>query len=479
MERSGVPGRRTHMLAENSYFCEPNWPTLSSTVLPGGYEVSEIVEAQAQRARFRVRVLGDWSANAFADAFCTSASQVQEQVALWMAAKELQHPNLISPFAAGELDHEGAALIYVVVPGADENLAGVLRDRALTGEEAREILVSLRRALEYLHAHGWVHGHLSPEQVLAVGDSIRISSEYAGKINAARPLDLATAKYVAPEAISGNITPPADIWCLGATIFETLTQKVFSADRLSEVSGLPQPFDKVVERCLDPNPQSRCTLMELSDLLANRRITPPIQAPIPPVASLRQEAAPLVARVARPRQPVERTPKLWIYAAALGVFVVLLLLWAARPKHQYLPATTQVVATKKIITSDAVARAPKNNMWETKTFTPDRNAPRRNNLSAPSRAEKTGQQDPPAVNGSVWRVVVFTYAHQPDAANKAHLVNQRHPNLDATVFSPPGHGSLYLVTVGGKLTREEAARLRQYVIGLGLPRDSYIQNYRQ
>ncbi len=76
-------------------------------------------------------------------------------------------------------------------------------------------------------------------------------------------------------------------------------------------------------------------------------------------------------------------------------------------------------------------------------------------------------------------MIVFTFAHEADAENKAKFINQKHPNLDAKVFSPDGHGSPYLVTVGGNLTREEAARLRQRAVGVGLPRDSYIQNYKQ
>ena len=74
---------------------------------------------------------------------------------------------------------------------------------------------------------------------------------------------------------------------------------------------------------------------------------------------------------------------------------------------------------------------------------------------------------------------MFTYMREADAERKAQSLNERHPNLDAKVFSPNGQGSPYLVTVGGQMTREEAAHLRQRVIGLGLPHDSYIQNYKQ
>ena len=198
------------MSSAQAAFGEPSWQALSGTVLPGGYELAEILEADAQKARFRIRVLGDWSANAYLDAFSASGPKAQEQVILWLAAKELCHINLNSPLAAGQLEEQQAELIYVVATRPDDTLAGLLRDRAATVEEAREILTSLQSALAHLHGHGWVHGHLSPEQVLAVGDSIQISSEYAGQINARRPMDLMPAKYVAPEAADGNISPAAE-----------------------------------------------------------------------------------------------------------------------------------------------------------------------------------------------------------------------------------------------------------------------------
>jgi hypothetical protein len=82
------------------------------------------------------------------------------------------------------------------------------------------------------------------------------------------------------------------------------------------------------------------------------------------------------------------------------------------------------------------------------------------------------------VNGAVWRVVLYTYARSADADTKAHSVNQKYPGLNAEAFSPGGKG-LYLVVAGGRMTREDAERLRERVRAMGLPRDSYIQNFKQ
>lgn len=464
-------------LTENSSSCEANWPTLSGTVVPGGYEVGDILEAEAKRARFRLRVLGDWSANAFLDVFLAAdQAAAEEQVALWSAAKELKHLNLSSPLSAGQLEHEGAHLVYLVARSADENLAGVLRERALTVEEVRDILTSLRRSLEHLHGRGWIHGHLAPEHIFAVGDAIEISTEYAGRTNTARPMHLADPKYTAPEAAGENTTNAADIWCLGATLFEALTQKVFSVERQAELANLPPPFNRVAERCLDPNPQTRCALRELGDLIAGRR-TPLAAETAPPAALPKRESVPVLTRV-RPEEEHPRSSKLWIYAVAAVLFV-LLMLWAARPRHQYQAVTAPVTPphTNTAATKRPPAPSPSR---EVRPLTRAPQLPQVSPTPSGAVAEtRPTPPGPPTINGPVWHVIVFTYAREADAENKAHSINNRHPNLDAKVFSPSGQGSPYLVTVGGKMTKEEAARLRQRAVGLGLPHDSYIQNYKQ
>ncbi len=459
-------------------FPDPEWAALSGTLLPGGYEIGEIIEADIHRARFHVRVLGDWSAKAIIDAFNASGPRAEEQIAVWMAAKELRDGPVSSPLSAGQFEHANTALIYAVFPAADETLAGVLRERALAVDEAREALSSLLRALEYLHARGWVHGHLSPEQVLAFGDSIRISTEYACPIDTLRPVELIPVRYVAPEAAESNTTAAADVWCLGATLFEALTQKEYLVNNHSEVLELPQPFNVIVDRCLDTNPQSRCTLAEIGQMTVSRPLAfaaaaaegaPPITAPAvaaPPVMPFRQEPTPVLTRVARRHEEDTHGPsRLWIYIAVAGA-IVLVLLFAALPRHRNPPAPVTAAIPANAVPAPQPA-------WATKTLLPEKSRPK---AVSP---RKTPAEESPTVNGPVWRVVVFTFAHEPDAQKKAHLVNEQHPDLAAKVFTPHGHAGVYLVTVGGKMTREEAARLRRRIIGLGLPRDSYIQNYKQ
>jgi hypothetical protein len=83
----------------------------------------------------------------------------------------------------------------------------------------------------------------------------------------------------------------------------------------------------------------------------------------------------------------------------------------------------------------------------------------------------------PAAGKEMWRVIAFTYRSSDAAAKKAQQLNQHHPGLNATVFSPKDKRGYYLVSLGGRMTHEEAIRLQRSARGKGLPRDLYVQNY--
>jgi hypothetical protein len=75
-----------------------------------------------------------------------------------------------------------------------------------------------------------------------------------------------------------------------------------------------------------------------------------------------------------------------------------------------------------------------------------------------------------------WRVVAFTYNRQDQAQKKASSLQQKYPNLSPAVFSPTGRAP-WLVTVGGAMERDAAFALARKAPSLGLPRDTYAQNY--
>jgi eukaryotic-like serine/threonine-protein kinase len=489
------------MMSTETITTDPNWGSLQGTMLEGGYELTEMLGADPAAATFKLRVLGDYSRKALAKLFKVQGEAANEQLSLWEAAKSLAHPNLSSPQAIGRSRIDGSELIYVVLARPDENLAGVLRERALTNDEAAEVMLSLTRALEHLHARGFVHGCLSPEQVLAIGDSILLSTECLRRINTPPAVEIVKPKYLAPEQAGENVTPAADVWCLGATIFQALTQKECGADCAQRAEKLSGAFARVLPRCLDADPQTRCKLEEVTNLYksapapireakprpvavsASTATRPSPNGRTAPTANTPPTARPkpiIVPPRPLPRDAEERKPRAWIYIA-VAALAVLLFIWLARPRRR------TVVEPAPPAPQTATRKA-----WPTQTLSPEgTNAAPKNTPAAPITRPQP-QRTPPqpaaraannassgGVNGSVWRVVLYTYNHEADAQKMAQSINQKHAGLGAEVFAPKENVGPYLVVIGGKMNREEAVKLRRKAVGQGLPHDSYIQNFKK
>jgi hypothetical protein len=75
-----------------------------------------------------------------------------------------------------------------------------------------------------------------------------------------------------------------------------------------------------------------------------------------------------------------------------------------------------------------------------------------------------------------WRVISFTYNRRTDADKKVSSIAASNPELQPAVFTPSGHAP-YLVSVGGVMDREAAYAMARRSGSLGLPRDTYAQNY--
>ena len=169
---------------------------------------------------------------------------------------KLQHANIVQVYEIGE--HEGRpyfALEYVDGGSLSQRLAGV----PLPVRDAAQIAEQLARAVEYAHEHGVIHRDLKPANVLlAVGrafqpdtdrgshskssqrSGVRLESlTYVPKITdfgLAKQIAtdtgqtqsgaiMGTPSYMAPEQAAGmskDIGPAADIYSLGAILYEML-----------------------------------------------------------------------------------------------------------------------------------------------------------------------------------------------------------------------------------------------------------------
>jgi TonB family protein len=196
----------------------------------------------------------------------------------WQLAAALNHPHLLRVFECGRAQVDGSGTIYIVTEMPEEALGQILPDRPLTATEAREMLPPVLDALAYLHGERLVHGGLEPANILVVADQLKLSPyaiQPAGPSIAAEP---GPGLYDAPETELGPLTPAADIWSLGITIVEALTQHRPSWVRDSGrdplvPAALPQPFGQIARRCLQLDPAQRCTLAEIRALLSGAAAT--------------------------------------------------------------------------------------------------------------------------------------------------------------------------------------------------------------
>jgi TonB family protein len=117
-----------------------------------------------------------------------------------------------------------------------------------------------------------VHGHVKPSNVLVVADQIRLSSDRllgGGQVGKNSP---APTVYDAPELADGRISAAADVWSLGITMVEALTQHPPVWDRSTSAEpvlaeSIPPPFSDIARKCLRTDPAQRCTLSDIKGLL--------------------------------------------------------------------------------------------------------------------------------------------------------------------------------------------------------------------
>jgi WD40 repeat protein len=219
------------------------------------------------------------------------------------AAARLQHPNIVQVHEVGE----AAGLPYCSLefcPGG--SLADRLRGEPLPPREAAALVETLARAVQAAHAAGVVHRDLKPANVLLAADGTpKISDFGLAKRLDGQPGQTATGavvgtpSYMAPEQAGGkskDIGPAADVYALGAILYELLTGRPpFRAasplDTLLLVvseepvppsrlqPGVPRDLEAVVLKCLEKDPARRYSAAQkLAEELSRFGAGEPVQA---------------------------------------------------------------------------------------------------------------------------------------------------------------------------------------------------------
>jgi hypothetical protein len=395
----------------------------------------------------------------------------------WRGVATLNHPNLVKLKSFGHVVVDETSLVYAVMETVDANLGEMLRERRLTESETRQVATSLLAALEALHSSGFVHEHVGPENVLAVGEVIKLRSDCIRETL---------------EGEDGVALKRKDVRDYATVLLQALTQQRTLEDASRQLQ-LPAPFEQIVRKGMSgewglAEIGTALKRPSIAQAIARAGVTPDApKAEMPsaqPVAAAPSGAAasvdppsgvaPSVAR--RIRVPVDEEPrKIGPRGIAYGVGTLLILLlgWyfvhsrsaRSRGAVQEAPAPAPVAQeSAPVAASPAATEAGSHPLPSAGVVAGSTPAPAGRDVASDSRGR--------------WRVVAFTYNREEQARQKVAEIAQRHPDLNPTIFRPNGRGP-FLVTLGGPMSREEAFAFSGKAKREGMPRDIYAQNYRR
>ncbi len=191
------------------------------------------------------------------------------------AVAALHHPNIVAVYQSGT--HEGLPWFALEYCGGG-SLSRRLRDAPPTPAEAARMVEVLARAVQAAHAAGIIHRDLKPANVLLADDGSPRVADFglARRTDSEGPTAtgavMGTPAYMAPEQAGGGTReagPAADVWALGAILYECLAGKppfkgTTTAETLlrvlhDDVSPPPGPRDLVTIclKCLQKEPGRR------------------------------------------------------------------------------------------------------------------------------------------------------------------------------------------------------------------------------
>lgn len=403
----------------------------------------------------------------------------EEILARWRCVEALNHPNFLQFERYGRISLDGCPVVYAVFEKVDANLAEVLDQGHLSVRDVAQLTFSLSAALDVLHSHGFIHEHIEPHNIFAAGEVIKLRGDCIRE---------------APEGEEGRVAKQRDFCDLVTVLLQALTRQR-SLENVPD-SAVPPPFGQIIRNGLDGTwglGDIRAAVQDLS-VSAPRKAQNPVRATAAPPATVEPKATDHASnRVSSASSSSKAQLSLPLYEARRTVGfgsaeapkTAWYKEWPLSLRTRWL-GTIGVVAVLVVLSTWVLVHA-----WNAHQPKAAQAAGAVSPSSVQSQAQNSTSSVPRPAGASLrrvgpassagsdadWRVIAFTYNRREDAAKKAASLAGSHPDLQATVFSPTGHAP-YLVSIGGVMDRDAAYALARRSRSMGLPHDTYAQNYR-
>ncbi len=204
-------------------------------------------------------------------------NKFQAEADIW---KKLRHKNIVDFY-----DSDIRPIPYMAIELMEGgNLAGLLKMRKMSLEEAKSLIIQIVDGISYAHRMASVHRDIKPENILFTSDGVpKISDWGIGKFMASESVSKSigtkgTFAYAAPEQFSkkkyGEIDWSTDMFQLGILFYEMLTGEnpFFDEDPVMIMANItsedPEPpsslnpdippeLDNIVMKCLEKKKEDR------------------------------------------------------------------------------------------------------------------------------------------------------------------------------------------------------------------------------
>jgi eukaryotic-like serine/threonine-protein kinase len=284
------------------------WKQWEGQVVDGKYPLRQYLSGTEHSAVFLTEYSEPQPEKAAIKLIRADAATAELQLSRWRVAAQLSHPNLLRLFQMGRSKIGDTNLLYVVTEYAEEDLAQILPQRVLTPGEAREMLEPVLDALVYLHSKGLVHGHIKPANIHAAADQLKLSTDTLVPNTESKSGRRRPSPYDPPEAAATGLSVVGDVWSLGVTLVEALTQRLLARQPAEkEDPALPEslapPFLEIARNSLRFDPHRRWTVAEIA-----ARLNPAATAPSPAIAPVSIPVSTLSSPLPANRQAPKRQP---------------------------------------------------------------------------------------------------------------------------------------------------------------------------